>query len=156
VRALDKDQPVFDVKTMEQRIVETSAARRLPMYLLGVMASVALVLAAVGIYGVIAYSVTQRTHEIGIRMALGAQRRDILSLIVKQGMLMATLGVGAGLLASLFLTKVLSGMLFGISATDPATFSAVALLLAAVALLACLIPARRAAKVDPMVALRYE
>ncbi len=156
VLALDKDQPVFDVKTMEQRIATTSAPRRLPMYLLGVMASVALVLAAVGIYGVVAYSVTQRTHEIGIRMALGAQRRDILSLVVRQGMLMATVGVGVGLVASYFLMKVMSGMLYGVSATDPVTFSGVALLLATVALLACLIPARRATRVDPMVALRYE
>jgi putative ABC transport system permease protein len=156
VLALDKDQPVFDVKTMEQRIAATSAPRRLPMYLLGVMASVALVLAAVGIYGVVAYSVTQRTHEIGIRMALGAQRRDILSLVVRQGMLMATVGVGVGLVASYFLMKVMSGMLYGVSATDPVTFSAVALLLATVALLACLVPARRATRVDPMVALRYE
>ena len=116
----------------------------------------AFVIAMVGVYGVISYSVSQRTHEIGIRMALGASPRDIFRLVVGQGMGLVLIGVGIGLAASLALTRFLESMLFGVSATDPATFAGVALLLAAVALLACYIPARRATRVDPLVALRYE
>jgi putative ABC transport system permease protein len=156
VQALDKELPVFDVKPMEQRIVESTGARRLVMFLLGVFALVALILASVGIYGVMAYSVTQRTHEIGIRVALGASRGDILRLVVRQGMLLVLAGVALGLLVSLAVTRFMSGLLFGVMPNDPATLVGVSLLLAGIAFIACLVPALRAMKVDPMVALRYE
>jgi putative ABC transport system permease protein len=156
VTAIDKEQPVADIQTMEQRLAASLAGPRFNMLLLGIFAAVALALAAVGLYGVMAYGVTQRTHEIGIRMALGAQRGNVLRLIVRQGMVMALIGVALGLAASFALTRVMASLLFGVSATDPLVFTAIALLLAAVAFIASYIPARRALKVDPMIALRYE
>jgi putative ABC transport system permease protein len=156
VWAVDPNQPVYDVKTMRELLTDSTAARRFNMILVGVFAGVALLLAAVGIFGVMSYTVAQRTHEIGVRIALGAQASDILRLIVGQGMMPVAAGVTVGLLGSLALTRTVSGLLYGVSANDPAVFAVVALLLAAVALAANYLPARRATKVDPMVALRYE
>jgi putative ABC transport system permease protein len=156
VRAIDPDQPVSDVRTMDQVMSDTLSRARFNTLLLGLFAGLATLLAAVGIFGVMNYSVTLRTHEIGIRVALGAQQGRLLMLILRQGLLLTLTGIGIGLAGAFALTRVLSGMLFGVGATDPATFAAIVLLLAVVSLIACYIPARRATKVDPMIALRYE
>jgi putative ABC transport system permease protein len=156
IRSVDRELPAYDIRTMSDVVAESVAQRRFSMMLLSVFGAAALLLAGVGIYGVLSYWVTQRTQEIGIRMALGARGRDVLRLVVGQGMALVGVGVGVGLAGALLLTRVMRGLLFAVSATDPLTFVSVALLLAAVALLACLVPARRATKVDPMVALRYE
>ncbi|MFZ0334921.1 MAG: FtsX-like permease family protein, partial [Candidatus Acidiferrales bacterium] len=144
------------VQTLDEVLANSMAARRLSMILLGAFAALALALASVGIYGVISYLVGQRTHEIGVRMALGAQQSDVLRLILGEGGRMALVGVVIGVAAALGLTRLMKGMLFGVSASDPLTFMGVAIVLIVVALAACYIPARRAMRVDPMVALRYE
>ena len=150
------DRPVTEVETMEDIVHDSTGSRRLPMILLTAFACLALVLAAVGIYGVVSYSVSQRTHEIGIRIALGAQKRDVLRLMVGEGMMLVLIGAGTGVVAALALTRLMASQLYDVRPTDPLTFIAVSLILTVVALLACYIPARRAAKVDPMVALRHE
>jgi putative ABC transport system permease protein len=156
LRKIDPELPMASVATMDQLLADSLSRSRFTMLLLGIFAAVALLLAAVGIYGLIAYSVTQRTQELGIRIALGAQRRDVLRLVLTQGTRLTLLGVAIGVFAALVLSRLLATLLFGVSATDPLTFAGVAGLLAFVALLACFIPARRATRVDPIVALRYE
>ncbi|MCA1576321.1 MAG: ABC transporter permease [Acidobacteria bacterium] len=156
ISALDKDQAVFNVRTMEQALSRSVAARRFSMILLSVFAALALILAAVGIYGVISYSVAQRTREVGIRMALGAQTTDVLKLVVRDGLKLVVIGVLVGLVGAFMLSRLLTTLLFGVTPTDLITYVTVALGLVAVALAACYIPARRAAKVDPLVALRFE
>ena len=156
VLSIDKDQPVSDIMTMEQRLAKSVASSRFVMLLLGSFSVLALGLAAVGIYGVMSYLVTQRTQEIGVRMALGAQKRDVLKLVVRRGMVLAIVGTVIGLIASLALTRLMRSLLFEVTPTDWLTFVITSVVLLTVALLACYIPARRATKVDPLVALRYE
>lgn len=150
------NQPLYNLMTMEQRLTNTTTSRRLNTALLGSFAAVALLLAVVGIYGVMSYAVTQRTREIGMRMALGAQPGNVMRFVMGQGMRVVLVGVGIGLAGALVLTRVLRSLLFEVRPTDPATFVCVTLLLSAVALLACYLPARRAAKIDPMKALCCE
>jgi putative ABC transport system permease protein len=156
VYAVDKDQPMYKIRTMDQVVADSQMSPRFTLILLGIFAVIALALAAVGIYGVVSYAVTQRTREIGIRIALGAARGDVLRLVLGQGTALAVAGVIVGLGAALALTRLMSSLLFGVSATDPAIFAGAALFLAAIALLATYLPARRAMQVDPMVSLRYE
>jgi predicted permease len=156
VWGIDKDQPVSNVSTMEDVLSESIARQRFSMILLGVFAAVGLILAAVGLYGVMSYSVAQRRHEIGIRMALGAQGSDVLKLVVGQGLKLVCVGVAVGLVAALALTRVMASLLYGVSSTDPATFAVISLVLVGAGVLASYIPARRATKVDPIIALRYE
>jgi putative ABC transport system permease protein len=156
VSAINPNVPVGEITTLEGQLARHIAPRRFSTWLLGLFAAVALLLAAVGIYGVMSYTVTQRTREIGIRMALGAQKADVWRLTIVQSMRLLFIGLVFGSLASLAVTRWLKHLLFGVSATDGPTLTVIALLLTAVALLACWIPARRATKVDPMIALRYE
>ena len=153
VQALDKDQPVYNVRTFDDVVANSLGTRRVSMQLFAVFAGAALLLAALGIYGVMAYSVTQRTQEIGIRMALGAQKSDVLGLVIRQGMTLTVIGVVVGLAGAFALTRLIASLLFGVAATDPLTFVAIPLLLLFVALVACYLPARRAARLDPTVAL---
>jgi putative ABC transport system permease protein len=156
VWSIDKDQPVSNIRSMEEIVSRAVARQRFSTMLLGIFATLALVLAAVGIYGVMSYSVAQRTREIGIRMALGAQRSDVLKMAVGQGLKLVLIGVAIGLAAAFVLTRVMASLLFGVSATDPVTFVAISLVLVSVAALASLVPALRASRIDPMVALRYQ
>jgi putative ABC transport system permease protein len=156
VRAFDPNLPVSNVVSMEQVIADALWQPRFNLQLIGLFAGVALMLAAVGLYGVMSYSVAQRTHEVGLRMALGAQRRDVMKLVLRQGMKLTLMGVAVGLFASAAVTRLMTQLLFDVSASDPMTFVAIALILVVVAVVACLLPALRATKIDPMVALRYE
>jgi putative ABC transport system permease protein len=156
IAKIDKNQPLVRVRTMEDNMAASVAQERFRTWLLGLFALLALLLSTIGIYGVMAYSVTQRVQEIGIRMALGAQPREIFRLVSGQGLKLALIGVGIGFLASLALTRVLKSFLYAVSALDPVTYVFVAALLAAVGLLASFFPARRATAVDPLVALRHE
>lgn len=156
VKAVDPDQPIYNIRTMNEIRSDSVAPERLNLTLLSIFAGIALVLAIVGIYGVMSYSVTQRTHEIGIRMAIGAQPRDVFRMVISQGMLLALIGVGIGLIGAFGLTRLMTTMLFGVEPTDPATFAVIAVLLTLVALVACYVPSRRATKVDPVISLRYE
>jgi putative ABC transport system permease protein len=154
--AVDKNAPITDLASMDQVVAGSVAEPKFQAMLLGAFGALGLFLAMIGIYGVISYGVTQRTREIGVRMALGAQRRDVLRMVIAEGMTLAAAGVALGLGAAVALARFLRSMLFGIKPTDPATFAGVAILLATIALFACYIPARRAMRVDPMDALRYE
>jgi putative ABC transport system permease protein len=156
VRSMDQELPIFSTKTMDEYIAGSVAAPRFNTTLLSIFAAVALVLTIIGLYGVMSYSVAQRTNEIGIRMALGAQTRDVLRMIVNQGLKLVLIGLGLGIAGALALTRLLATLLFGVTTRDPATFVAIAALLSLVALLACYVPAWRATKVDPLQALRYE
>jgi len=154
--SVDKDQPIIRVATMDQRLAASAAERRFALILFEAFGLAAVVLVAVGLYGVLSAIVTERTREIGVRLALGAQNRDVLYLILRQGLTLTLAGVSIGLLASWAVTRLLTNLLYGVSATDPLVFGSVASLLTVVALLACYVPARRAIDVDPLVVLRYE
>jgi len=156
LRSVDEELPVYDVRTMNSVISESVSQRRFAMSLISIFAGVALMLASVGLYAVMSNLVAQRTREIGIRIALGASRVDVLNLVLRQGALLTLMGIALGLLCSLALTRTIKSLLFGVSATEPIVFIVIPLVLAAVALWACLVPARKATKVDPMVALRCE
>jgi ABC-type antimicrobial peptide transport system permease subunit len=153
---MNSEQVVYGEQTMDEIISDSISDRKFSMILLGAFAGLALVLSSVGIYGVISYLIGQRTHEIGVRMALGAQRGDVLKLVLGEGVKLALLGAAIGLAAAFGLTRLMASLLYGVSASDPLTFAAVAFVLIGVALLACYIPARRAMRVDPSIALRYE
>jgi len=154
--SFDRNLAISQVVTMDSVVSDANAQPRFEMMLLSIFAAVALVLAAVGIYGVISYSASRRTHEIGVRMSLGATRADVLLLVVRQGVWLAVAGSLAGVAGALLLSRLMAGLLYGVKPTDPVTFAAVAVGLGAVAMLACYIPARRAMRIDPMRALRYE
>ena len=156
VKNIDPDQPIYNIRTMNEIRSDSVTPERLNLTLLSLFAGIALLLAIVGIYGVMSYTVTQRTHEIGIRMAIGAQPRDVFKMVLRQGMMLALIGVACGLIGAFGLTRLMTTMLFGVGPTDPATFALIAVSLTGVALVACYIPGRRATKVDPLVALRYE
>jgi putative ABC transport system permease protein len=156
VAAIDPSQPVANIKTMDSVVADTVAPRKFNMSVLALFATMALALATLGIYGVMAYSVAERTHEIGIRMALGAQRTNVLGLVMKHGLMLTTIGICLGLVIAFSLTRLMTALLFGVTSTDATTFAVVPALLIVVAGVACYVPARRAAKVDPLVALKYE
>jgi putative ABC transport system permease protein len=156
VASVDKDQPLFAVNTMDDLVSSSVSTRHETLVLLGLFSALALILATIGIYGVVSYNVALRRQEIGIRVALGAQQADVLRMVLGQGARLALLGVGIGLAVALALTRLLSSLLFEVKASDPATFAGVAGILVIVSLAACYVPARRAMKVDPMVALRHQ
>jgi putative ABC transport system permease protein len=156
VREVDKDLPITKLRTMESVVGASIAQPRFRSLLLGLFGGLAFALAAIGVYSVISFGVAQRTHEFGIRMALGAQSRDMLSLVAREGMLLVAIGIGLGLAGALALTRVIASLLFGMKPTDPLTFVAVAVVVGAIGLLACLIPAHRATKVAPLEAMRQE
>ena len=156
VHAIKSDQPINEIRTMDSIALQTLATRRLSLVLMGAFATLALVLSAVGLYGAIAYSVSQRTREFGVRIALGGQRQDVLILVMKEGLWQALAGITAGTIAALAAARAMAGLLFGVTSTDPLTYVGVALVLLLTNVAACYIPAHRATKVDPMVALRYE
>lgn len=156
VWSVDRDQAIARIETMENLMSSEIARQKFNMFLMAMFGATALMLASLGVFGLLSYQVAQRTHEFGVRMALGARPRDVFHMVIRQGMTLTIVGLAAGMIASLLLTRLLASLLFGVTATDPVTFAGVALLLALVALVACLIPARRATKVDPIVALRYE
>jgi putative ABC transport system permease protein len=156
VHSVDPDLPFAKVAAMEARVYDALKPQRFNTFLMGLFAALALLLAVVGLYGVLSYTVVQRRHEIGVRMALGAQTRDVIGLVIRQGMTLTLIGMAIGLIAAFGLTRLIETLLFGVSPNDPVTFFVIALLFAMAALLACYLPARRATKVDPMVALRSE
>jgi predicted permease len=156
IRVIDKDQPIAQVQTLDEKLSDSVAPQEFTLLLLTIFALIALSLASAGIFGVMSYTVAQRTHEIGVRMALGAQRLDVLRLVVREGMGLVLVGVVLGLAGALAATRLMASMLFEVTTKDPITFAVVPVVLAIVALIACYVPARRATKVDPLVALRYE